>query len=316
MVGGVRPVCAGAAGKTVVTDQAHLIVFGANGQVGRALASTRLPHGWERRLAARPQVDITDRPSVEAVLAGMSHGLVVNCAAFTAVDKAEGEAALAWAVNRDGAAIVAAAAAAHGLPVLHLSTDFVFAGDKLGPYDESDPPRPLSVYGASKLAGEQAVERSNPRHLLLRTSWIFSPDATCFPRTIFRLLRERREVSVVTDQIGGPTAAEHVAEAIAALAPRLASLPEGEPGFGLFHYAGTPALSRFAFAQAIAEEAERQDFAIGRLSPRLTGRVSEGAVRPANSALSSLKLWRCHGVKAPDWRVLLPDYVRRYGESP
>lgn len=293
-----------------------LVIIGARGQLGASLAALPVPAGWERLLLARPELDVTDHLAVDAALETVKSGVVVNATAYTAVDKAETEPDLAQAVNRGGARHVAFSAAKNGLPVIHVSTDFVFDGRKDGDYVEEDAVAPLSVYGASKLAGEQAVAGANPRHVILRTAWVFSRHFNCFPRTIFRLLRDRPEVSVVEDQIGCPTAAEHLAEIITAIAPRLLDRDAADPLFGLYHLAGQPVLSRFAFAQAIEEEMRRQGMAPGKVLPRLTDAAAPGAQRPANSALSSRRFTAAFGIEAPDWRTIIPNCVKAYRQGP
>ena len=292
-----------------------LVIVGARGQLGASLAALPAPEGWDRLLLARPELDVTDHLAVDAALEKVTRGVVVNATAYTAVDKAESEPELAHEVNRGGARHVAFSAAKNGLPVIHVSTDFVFDGRKIGPYEEEDPVAPLSVYGASKLAGELAVAGANPRHVILRTAWVFSRHATCFPRAIFRLLRDRPEVSVVDDQIGCPTAAEHLAEIITAIAPKLFDRAGDDPLFGLYHLAGQPVLSRFAFAQAIEEEMRRQGMNPGKLLPRQTDPAAPGAQRPANSALSAAKFTRAFGIDAPDWRTIMAECVRTYREN-
>jgi dTDP-4-dehydrorhamnose reductase len=292
-----------------------LVIVGARGQLGTCLAEQPIPKGWDRLLLARPELDVTDHLAVDAALEKVTHGVVVNATAYTAVDKAEIEPDLAHEVNRGGARHVAFSAAKHGLPVIHVSTDFVFDGHKIGPYVEEDPIAPLSVYGASKLAGELAVAAANPRHVTLRTAWVFSRHANCFPRTIFRLLRDRPEVSVVDDQIGCPTAAEHLAEIITAIVPKLLDRAQDDPLFGLYHLAGEPVLSRFAFAEAIEEEMRHQGMTPSKVLPRQTDPAAPGAQRPANSALSAAKFTKAFGIEAPDWRAIIEDCVKAYRET-
>jgi len=291
-----------------------LVVIGARGQLGRSMAALPIPPGWERKLLARPEIDVTDQASVDAALAGVTRGVVVNATAYTAVDKAETERDQAFAVNRAGARHVALAAARHGLPVVHVSTDFVFDGHKDGAYVESDPVAPLSVYGASKLAGEGALAGANPRHVILRTAWVFSRHGACFPRAIYNALRARPEVAVVDDQIGCPTAAEHLAEIITAIAPTLLDRAQDDPLFGLYHLAGQPVLSRYEFAQAIEAEMTKQGLAIGKVLPRKTDPNAPGAERPANSALATDRFTAAFGLEAPDWRTILPACITAYGE--
>jgi len=292
-----------------------LVVIGARGQLGRSMAALPIPPGWERLLLARPEIDVADQASVDAALAGVTRGVVVNASAYTAVDKAETERDQAFAVNRDGARHIALAAARHGLPVIHVSTDFVFDGHKHGAYVESDPVAPLSAYGASKLAGEEALAGANPRHVTLRTAWVFSRHGACFPRAIYTALRARPEVAVVDDQIGCPTAAEHLAEIITAIAPALLDRMQDDPLFGLYHLAGQPVLSRYEFAQAIEAEMKKQGLSTGVVVPRKTDRSAPGAERPANSALATDRFTAAFGLKAPDWRAILSACVAAYGEN-
>ena len=292
-----------------------LVIIGAHGQLGRALAELPVPKGWERLLLARPEIDVTDPLSVDAALEKVTHGVVVNATAYTAVDKAETDSEQAYAVNRGGARHVALAAARHGLPVIHVSTDFVFDGKKDGAYSEDDPTAPLSVYGASKLAGEQALAGANPRHVTLRTAWVFSRHGACFPRAIYKALRGKPEVSVVDDQVGCPTAAEHLAEIITTIAPKLLDRKQDDPLFGLYHLAGQPVVSRHDFALAIAAEMKKQGLETGKVVPRKTDPDAAGARRPANSALSTNRFTAAFGLEAPDWRAILADCVAAYGET-
>ena len=292
-----------------------LVIIGAHGQLGRALGDLPAPEGWDRLLLARPEIDVTDPLSVDKALENVTRGVVINATAYTAVDQAETESEQAYAVNRGGARHVALAAARNDVPVIHISTDFVFDGHKAGAYTEEDPVAPLSVYGASKLAGEQALAGANPRHLILRTAWVFSRHAGCFPRTIFRLLRERPEITVVEDQTGCPTAAEHLAGIITAIAPNLIDRGPEDALFGLYHLAGQPASSRFALAQAIGEEMARQGLNPGKILPRPTDPAAPGAQRPANSTLSSDRFTKAFGIEAPDWRTILADCVKAYQKT-
>jgi dTDP-4-dehydrorhamnose reductase len=291
-----------------------LVIVGAHGQLGKALAALPPPHGWDRLLLARPEIDVTDPLSVDTALEKVTRGIVVNATAYTAVDKAETESELAFAVNRGGARHLALAAARNDLPIIHVSTDFVFDGRKVGPYREEDPVAPLSVYGASKLAGEQALAGANPKHVILRTAWVFSRHGTCFPRAIYNALRTRPEVAVVDDQLGCPTAAEHLARIVTAIAPLLLDRAADDPVFGLYHLAGQPVLSRYDFARAIEAEMRKQGLAAGRVVVRKTDPDAPGARRPANSALSSERFSAAFGTEAPDWRDILADCITAYGD--
>jgi len=291
-----------------------LVICGAHGQLGRALAHLPVPEGWDRLLLAKPEFDITDQLSVDAALEKVARGVVVNAAAYTAVDKAETESELAYSVNRGGARHAALAAARNDLPVIHISTDFVFDGKKHGAYVEDDPVAPLSVYGASKLAGELALSGANPRHVILRTAWVFSRHGACFPRAIYTALRSRSEVSVVDDQTGCPTAAEHLAQIITAIAPTLLDKAQDDPLFGLYHLGGQPVVSRYDFARAIEVEMKKQGLNTGKVMSRKTDPHAPGAQRPVNAALSTDRFAAAFGIAAPDWRSLLADCVAAYGD--
>jgi dTDP-4-dehydrorhamnose reductase len=200
-----------------------ILVAGAQGQLAHALlGAARGRDGLHVVAFGRPQLDIADRASVARALDAERPDFVVNAAAYTAVDKAESDSDAAFAVNRDGAGALAAAADAHGCPIIHVSTDYVFDGTKAGPYIETDPTGPMSVYGRSKLAGEAAVSAGTARHVILRTAWVYGPHGHNFLKTMLRLARERPQLRVVADQRGNPTYAPHLAAVIIAMAARLA----------------------------------------------------------------------------------------------
>jgi dTDP-4-dehydrorhamnose reductase len=265
-----------------------VLATGGDGQVGRALGrlgATALP---------RAALDITDAAAVARALHGFD--AVVNAAAYTAVDRAESEPERAHAVNAEGAANVARAAAARGLPLVHLSTDYVFDGEKESPYLESDPVAPRSVYGATKAAGEAAVRELWPRAVILRTSWIFSADGHNFVKTILRLARERETLRVVADQRGGPTPADDVAAAALALLARGAS--------GVMHLAGFPPTSWHGFATAIVDGARARGatLAVRSIEPIASEDYPTAAARPRYSVLGGERA-AAFGVEPPDWRA-------------
>ncbi len=284
-----------------------LAVFGTTGQLGRALAETAPPPGWRRLDLGRAQADITDPAAVAAALAGIDCGVVVNAAAYTAVDRAESEPEAAFAVNRDGAGIVAAEAARRGLPLIHVSTDYVLDGAKATDYTEDDPPAPLSVYGASKAAGECAVRSRTAHCVIVRTAWLFGAHGRNFVRTILDLARRRELLTVVDDQVGCPTVAGDLAAAIVALAPRLL---DGD-GFGLFNCAGAEAASWYGLAQSVLAEAEARGIRVARLQPIPTTAYPLPARRPARSVLCCDRLAAVHGLRLPSWRQALGGVVER-----
>jgi len=286
----------------MAADRPVLVVVGAGGQVGRSLVEAGPPPGWDLRPLAHCDIDITSAASVSAALNPVSRGMVVNAAAFTAVDRAEGEEALAFAVNAKGAGLLAAAAAARGLGLIHLSTDYVFDGQSRQPYDEAAPTGPLSAYGRSKLAGEERVLRAHPCAVILRTAWVFSAFGGNFVRTILRLAAERPELRVVADQYGCPTATAVLAEAIRVLAPRLLSATAGSAEVGVFHLCSDEAVSWHGFAAAILGGLARRGRPVPPLVAITTDAFPLPARRPAYSVLDCRRLTTIHGIRPSPWR--------------
>ncbi len=285
---------------------ADFLVTGALGQVGQELR--RHAAGRDAIFVDRAALDVTDAAAVARCLAEWKPRVVLNAAAYTAVDKAESEPALAFQVNGEAPGHLARACAEIGAALLHLSTDYVFDGSGTRAWREDDLPAPLSVYGASKLAGEQAVQAVLPRHLILRTAWVVSPFRSNFVKTMLRLAAERDELRVVADQFGGPTMAADIAVACWRLADRIA-ISHDPAQFGIFHFAGQPHVSWHDFACAIIAESGRH----GGRQPRVTAITSAEyplpAPRPANSRLDGARLERVHGIAAPDWRQSLATLV-------
>jgi dTDP-4-dehydrorhamnose reductase len=284
-----------------------LLVLGAGGQIGRALIERA---GAAARGVEEAVCDICDAASVARALSAPALSAVVNCAGYTAVDRAESERARAFAVNADGAGIVASAAAARGMPIIHLSTDYVFAGTKTGPYREDDLFAPPNVYGASKAAGDAAVAAANPAHLILRVSWVFGVHGANFVKTMLRLGRERPELRVVDDQIGGPTEARDIGDAILAMAD--ACRRPGFSAWGTYHFTGAPSTSWYQFAQAIFARA-------GGPAPRLISITSREyplpAQRPLNSMLDCSRIREVFGLGQPDWRIALSRVIGELREA-
>jgi dTDP-4-dehydrorhamnose reductase len=283
----------------------RVLVAGREGQVARALLARLGAAGQAVTALEPPELDLTNAASVAAAMAATRPDLVVNAAAYTAVDRAEDQPDLAFAVNRDGAGLLAAAAAAAGVPIVHFSTDYVFDGRKGAPYTENDTVNPLGVYGASKAAGEVATLAANPRAVVLRTAWVCSPDGANFVKTMLRLAAEREELRVVADQHGAPTFAADLADAVARMAPRLLAAPAGDAAFGLFHLSGQPHATWHGFTAAILAEAARRGRAVPRLTPIATADYPTRAARPADGRLDCGRIHRVHGIAPADWRVSL-----------
>ncbi len=280
----------------------RIIVTGARGQVGWELnrRATLLGHdvlAWDVA-----ELDITDATAVDRALGASGADVAINAAAYTAVDKAEQEPELAFAVNRDGPAHLAAACARSHIPLLHISTDYVFDGCKTGPYTEDDPPAPLGVYGRSKQEGDEAVRRLLSRYLILRVSWVFGAHGHNFVKTILRLAREREELRVVADQWGCPTYAGDIADVLLELAGRLAEI-DARDNWGTYHYCGEPATTWHGFASAIVEQARiHEPLEVRTVTPIHTIDYPTPAARPANSVLDSTRLTTCFGIRPRPWR--------------
>jgi dTDP-4-dehydrorhamnose reductase len=281
-----------------------ILVFGAAGQVGRELIGLDWPDGLRAVGLDRAAADITDADAVARALAAARPALVVNAAAYTAVDKAEQDAARALAVNRDGAANLAAACAARGLPLIHLSTDYVFDGSRPGAYREDDPVAPLGSYGVGKEAGEAAIRARLARHVILRTAWVFGIHGNNFVKTMLRLGAERPALRIVADQQGCPTEAADIARAVARIAATLLGAPS-PLHIGTFHYAGQPPTSWHGFAQEIFRRVAASGRPVPTLSAIATADYPTPARRPANSVLDSGKLARIYGIAPCDWQAAL-----------
>jgi dTDP-4-dehydrorhamnose reductase len=290
----------------------RLYGLGQEGQVARALREASI---LERDIVfgcgARPEIDLLSPLSIERAVADFRPDVIVNPAAYTAVDKAESEPDRAFAVNRDGARAVSTAAARLGIPVIHLSTDYVFDGKKDGAYIESDPVAPQGVYGRSKLAGEVAVAEANPKHVILRTAWVYSPFGSNFVRTMLRLSAERDRLRVVDDQVGCPTYAPDIAAAIMAVARKL-TISGWNPTFaGVTHLAGPDALTWCAFARQIIQGSAERGGRSVPVDPITTAEYPMPAIRPANSCLSTGRLQSIFDVRLPNLKNSLARCLDR-----
>jgi dTDP-4-dehydrorhamnose reductase len=287
-----------------------LVVTGVHGQVARALVE-RAPPGAVVVPLGRPQLDLADAAGIAPALAQAGADLVINAAAYTAVDKAETERDAAFAVNATGAGAVAAAARALGLPLIHLSTDYVFDGAKPAPYVETDPTGPTGVYGASKLAGEAAVMAAHPGAVIARTAWVVSPFGNNFVKTMLRLAATRDEIGVVADQIGNPTSALDIADALWQVATNLLAHPADPALSGLFHLTGSGEASWADLAGEVFAASARHGGPVARVRPIGTADYPTPARRPANSRLDCAHLAHVHGVRLPDWRASVDTLVTR-----
>jgi len=283
----------------------RVLVAGRTGQLAVELME-RLPRDGHVVVAQEaPELDLTDPASIARAVEAANPDAIVNAAAYTAVDKAESQRDLAFAVNATGAGLLAEAAAARGLPFVHVSTDYVFSGAGGAPYAEDAPTGPTGVYGESKLAGERAVLAANPRSAILRTAWVCSPHGANFVKTMLRVGQERPVVSVVADQHGAPTFAADLADAIARILPRLAAAGAGDEAYGVFHLTGLPHATWHGFAEAIFAEAAARGLTTPELRAITTAEYPTPARRPADGRLDCGRIARVHGIQAADWRASL-----------
>jgi len=290
----------------------RLLITGWQGQLARSLVEAAAARPEITALGlGRPALDLCARPSILRTLTDHTPDLIVNTAAYTAVDKAESEPDAAFKLNRDGAGMLAEAAAARGVPIIHVSTDYVFDGAKPSPYVETDATGPLNVYGASKLAGEQAVAAANPRHLILRTAWVHSPFGQNFVKTMLRLAATRPRLGVVADQLGNPTFAPHLAAAILDLAIKIKALKSNDIEWGIYHVAGTGETSWHGLAQAVFAQSKASGGPTAEADPIPASAYPTPAARPHNSRLDCGKLEAAFGVRLPDWREGVTACVSR-----
>ncbi|MDM7256194.1 MAG: dTDP-4-dehydrorhamnose reductase [Paracoccus sp. (in: a-proteobacteria)] len=279
-----------------------MLVFGKSGQVARELARI----APDAHFAGRDEADLADPAACAALIRARRPAAVINAAAYTAVDRAEDEAALAGLVNTDAPGAMAAACAGLGVPFVHISTDYVFDGSGTHPRDETAAVGPLNTYGASKLAGERAVAQAGGSWAALRTSWVFSAHGANFVKTMLRLGAERGRLSIVADQIGGPTPAAAIADALL----RMAQAMQGGAAGGIYHFSGAPDVSWAGFAREIFAQAE---LAV-EVAEIPTADYPTPAQRPLNSRLCCDRIRRDFGIARPDWRAGLTAVLKELSQ--
>jgi dTDP-4-dehydrorhamnose reductase len=285
-----------------------LLILGSNGQLGWELVRQSREQGLDFHALDFPEIDLSDGGSVEGRLSDLGFDAIVNAAAYTAVDRAESEPDLAMAINRDGPARLARVCRSRCVPLIHISTDYVFDGTKTGAYSEDDLVAPLGVYGRSKAEGERAVREGLPEHLILRTAWLCGVHGQNFVKTMLRLGRERDALRVVADQRGCPTFAADLAAAILSIYRRHREGRGVE--WGTYHYCGAGAASWHEFAEAIFDVARRHEpLKVERVTPIATSEYPTPARRPANSVLDSTKIERRLGIRPRPWREALGEMM-------
>lgn len=287
-----------------------ILINGQHGQVAIEL-QRRLKGLGELIVLGRNQLDLAHPEQIRLQIRALRPNLIINAAAHTAVDQAESEPELAFAINAAAPGVLAELALELGIPLIHYSTDYVFDGRKASPYTETDEPHPLGVYGASKLAGEQAIRAVNGKHLILRTSWVYSNHGRNFLLTMQRLLQEKPHLRIVADQIGAPTWAGTIATSTRALIERWQS---GQPGaWGTYHLTAQGETSWFGFAQAIAEHLQTQHKTCASLEAIPSRDYPTPATRPLNSRLDCRLLQQQWQVSQPDWRDALRECLAEQG---
>ncbi len=282
-----------------------ILITGKNGQVGSCLVDQLTTMSDVTFLALdREQLDITDATQVNKIVAEFNPNIIINAAAYTAVDKAEQESELAYGINRDGPHNLAVAANEINAYIIHISTDYVFSGDSLDCYTESDNTDPQGVYGRSKLAGEQAVTEACSRHIIVRTAWVFGEHGNNFVKTMLRLAKTRDSLGVVADQFGGPTYAGDIAKAILAISKQIV---DGNQAYGVYHYSGFPHVSWYDFAGKIFDIAFEQGVLkqLIQVNQITTQDYPTPAKRPVNSRLNCDNINKTFGIQQSDWRTAL-----------
>lgn len=288
-----------------------ILLFGSKGQVGREIVDLTAIKKIDCTGYDIDQVDMVNESAViEAVKVNQDANIVINAAAYTAVDQAEDEPELAEKVNADAVLYLAKACKTYNLPLIHISTDYVFKGDANTPYQEDDVPTPVGVYGKTKLKGEELLRENLDQHLILRVSWVFGQYGKNFVKTMIRLAKDRETLKVVDDQRGCPTSAADIARVLVEIAKQI---HEGNHHFGTYHYCGNPEVTWYGFAKVIIEEAKKvMPLSCQEILPITTAEFPTKATRPAYSTLSMKKLQKDYGIESEDWESHLLSILSNF----
>jgi dTDP-4-dehydrorhamnose reductase len=282
-----------------------ILITGAQGQVGKELVSIANQRGFDVIAAGQTELDITQLKNIESYVEVHQPDLVINAAAYTAVNKAEEEQDITYAINRDGTANLAAVSKEKNIPLLHISTDYVFDGTKSEAYSENDAVSPLGIYGISKWQGEETIRQTLPEHIILRVAWVFGAQGNNFVKTMLRLAKDRDELSVVADQFGMPSPAKDIAKTLIILAEQYQK--EKTLEWGTYHYCGDEKVSWCGFAKEILKQAKEQgliekDIKVNAIT---TAEYQDPTKRPANSMLDCEKIKNTFGIEMPSWKESL-----------
>lgn len=285
----------------------HVLITGAGGQLGTELQRCAWPEGWQVTALDVADLDLRDTAAIGRMVASRPWAAVINGAAYTAVDKAETDVVTAWAVNAMAPAALAQGCAEAGIPLVQVSTDYVFAGDKAGAWEIDDPVAPLGVYGASKLGGELAVRTSGARHAIVRTAWVVSAHGSNFVKTMLRVAESRDRLTVVDDQRGSPTSAADLAQALMTIALRLAN--DADAPTGTFHFSNAGDISWADFAVEIFRQSAQRGGPSAEVTRIPSSEYPTPARRPANSLLSHDAIHDAYGITPRDWREALSNIL-------
>lgn len=284
-----------------------ILITGANGQLGTELKRCCWPEGCDIVAVNREQLDLTNTLAISAVMASRQWAAVINCAAYTAVDQAETDVVTAWTVNALAPAAFGEACAKFDIPLVQVSTDYVFAGDKTGAWEVGDPIAPLGVYGASKLGGELAVRSSGARFAIVRTAWVVSAHGKNFIKTVLRIAKSHESLKVVDDQRGSPTSAADLAHALMTITLRL--VENAAAPTGIFHFSNVGATSWAGFATEIFRQSAARGGPVALVIPVVTDDYPTLAKRPANSLLSHIAIHETYGIEPRSWQTALSDIL-------
>jgi dTDP-4-dehydrorhamnose reductase len=285
----------------------QVLVLGGSGQIGRALLGADWPEDVSLVAPTRAELDLTDEAQIMAAVGSRRWSAVINAAAYTAVDRAETDTAAAWRANALGPALLAQTTRATGIPLIHISTDYVFDGEKQGFYEETDATRPLGVYGASKLAGEDAVRTGTPRHVIVRTAWVVSAHGSNFVKSVLRLAGERPSLNMVDDQRGCPTSAADLAGVLVAITTRVAADPNAP--LGTFHFVNAGEATWCSLARRILAASAARGGPTAEVAAIATNAYPTPARRPRNSRLATAKIEAAYGIVARPWETTVDDLV-------